>query len=72
MRSENVDNLHWELSLPLKEGSVGLHESVRLNVLDGNTTHFVGIAGDTEGLVEREVLKVLSKASSVVGRGCAW
>ena len=43
MRSENVDNLHWELSLPLKEGSVGLHESVRLNVLDGNTTHFVGM-----------------------------
>ena len=47
---KNGKSLHGELSLALQESGVGLHESVRLNVLDGNTTHFVGIGEEIVGL----------------------
>lgn len=45
-------NLHGELSLPLQEGGVRSDELLRLDVLNSNTTHFVGLeCWEREGLV---------------------
>lgn len=49
-------NLHGELSLPLQEGGVRSDELLRLDVLNSNTTHFVGLECWGEGLVG-EVLR---------------
>ena len=46
------ENLHGELSLPLQEGGVRSDELLRLDVLNSNTTHFVGLeCWEREGLV---------------------
>ena len=36
-------HVHRELSLALQEVGIGLDELLRIDVLDGNTTHFVGL-----------------------------
>ena len=59
--------LHGELSLTLEESGVRLHESVRLNVLDGNTTHFVGIG---EEIVGRERERRGVRGLTVVAANC--
>lgn len=46
-------HVHGELSLALQKRSIGVDELLRIDILDGNTTHFVGIVCEESGKAER-------------------
>lgn len=63
------EDLHGELSLPLQEGGIGSDELLRLDVLNSNTTHFVGFAG-IKGLVGRRCWSLVECVVEVAGQTC--